>query len=239
VLGLGFYPDLGARGARRNCGNAAKKGTRAGEICIARAVGRVSLGPPRSERAREIAAERGRAEIGAGETALAVERGRLASLPQSERGRLLRSEGSSRLPRGRGRLPRWRRGEAVGAKSAAVVGIRNKIAARACWSGDFAEASGARGRAADAAVAGVRRTGFSLARAAFAGLGEAADDGSCGGCGHCGRAGFAGAGVAGAVVSRRGLAGAVVLRRGRAGARGPAADGGACGRCEAGLSACG
>jgi hypothetical protein len=46
---------------------------------------------------------------------------------------------------------------------------------------------------------GVRRTGFSLARATFAGLGEAADGGSCGGscggCGRCGRAGFAGAGV--------------------------------------------
>jgi hypothetical protein len=37
VLGLGFYlVDLGARGARRHCGNAAKMGTRAwaGEICI-------------------------------------------------------------------------------------------------------------------------------------------------------------------------------------------------------------
>jgi hypothetical protein len=33
------------------------------------------------------------------------------------------------------------------------------------------------GRAADAAVAGVRRTGFSLVRAAFAGLGEAAVSG--------------------------------------------------------------
>jgi hypothetical protein len=37
--------------------------------------------------------------------------------------------------------------------------------------------------------------GFSLARAAFAGLGEAADSGSCGSCDRCGRAGFAGAGV--------------------------------------------
>jgi hypothetical protein len=77
----------------------------------------------------------------------------------------------------------------VGAKSAAVVGIHSKIAARACGSGDFVEASGTRGRAADAAVAGVRRTGFSLARAAFAGLGEAtasrgawARGGSCGIC---------------------------------------------------------
>ena len=61
--------------------------------------------------------------------------------------------------------------------------------------------------------------GFSLARAAFAGLGEAADSGSCGGCG---RAGFAGAGIAGAVVSRRGCAGAAVSRR-RLGARGRAA----------------
>jgi hypothetical protein len=60
--------------------------------------------------------------------------------------------------------------------------------------------------------------GFSLARAVFAGLGEAADSGSCGGCGRCGRAGFAGAGVAGAVVSRRGRAGAVVSRRRCAGA---------------------
>jgi hypothetical protein len=35
VLGLGFYlVDLGARGARRHYGNAAKMGTRAGEICI-------------------------------------------------------------------------------------------------------------------------------------------------------------------------------------------------------------
>jgi hypothetical protein len=87
--------------------------------------------------------------------------------------------------------------------------------------------------------------GFSLARAAFAGLGEAADSGSCGGCD---RAGFASAGVAGAVVSRRGRTGAVVSRRGcvgavvsrrRLGARGRAADGGACDRCGAGLSACG
>jgi hypothetical protein len=39
---------------------------------------------------------------------------------------------------------------------------------------------------------GVRRTGFSLARATFAGLGEAADGGSCGGsCGGCGRWGRA------------------------------------------------
>jgi hypothetical protein len=85
--------------------------------------------------------------------------------------------------------------------------------------------------------------GFSLARAAFEGLGEATDSGSCGGCSRCGRAGFAGAGVAGVVVSRRGRAGAVVSRRGCAGAvvlrrrlgsRGCAADGGACGRCGAG-----
>jgi hypothetical protein len=90
--------------------------------------------------------------------------------------------------------------------------------------------------------------GFSLVRAAFAGLGEAADSGSCGGCDRCGRAGFVGAGVAGAVVSRRGRAGAVVSWRGcagavvsrrRLGARGRAADGGACGRCGVGLSACG
>jgi hypothetical protein len=151
---------------------------------------------------------------------------------------------------GVGRLPFRAMAGGVGVKSAAIVGIRSKIAARACGSGDFAKASGARGRAVDAAVAGVRRTGFSLARAAFAGFGEAADDGSCGGCGRCGRAGFAGAGVAGAVVSRRGRAGAVVSRRGRAGAvvsrrrlgaRGRVADGGACGacgRCGAGLSAC-
>jgi hypothetical protein len=68
--------------------------------------------------------------------------------------------------------------------------------------------------------------GFSLARAAFAGLGEAADSGSCGGCG---RAGFAGAGVAGAVVSRRGCAGAVVSRR-RLGARGRAGHAAVVGR---------
>jgi hypothetical protein len=36
VLGLGFYlVNLGARGARRHCGDAAKKGMGAGEICIA------------------------------------------------------------------------------------------------------------------------------------------------------------------------------------------------------------
>jgi hypothetical protein len=52
------------------------------------------------------------------------------------------------------------------------------------------------GRAADAAVAGVRRTGFSLVRAAFAGLGEAAVSGGARRtAGRAGRAGFAGAGV--------------------------------------------
>jgi hypothetical protein len=36
VLGLGFYlVNLGARGARCHCGDAAKKGMGAGEICIA------------------------------------------------------------------------------------------------------------------------------------------------------------------------------------------------------------
>jgi hypothetical protein len=78
---------------------------------------------------------------------------------------------------GVGRLPFRALAGGVGAKSAAVVGIHSKIVARACGSGDFAEASEARGRAADAAIAGVRRTGFSLARAAFAGLGEAAASG--------------------------------------------------------------
>ena len=58
--------------------------------------------------------------------------------------------------------------------------------------------------------------GFSLARAAFEGLGEATDSGSCGGCG---RAGFAGAGVQ---RFRGGVWGRVGARRmaGRAGKSG-------------------
>jgi hypothetical protein len=55
VLGLGFYlVDLGARGARRHCGNAAKKGTVAWEICIVGAAGEGELG-----RAAERASEGG------------------------------------------------------------------------------------------------------------------------------------------------------------------------------------
>jgi hypothetical protein len=65
-------------------------------------------------------------------------------------------------------------------------------------------------------------------RAAFAGLGEAADGGSCGGYDRCGRAGFAGAGVR---RFRGGVWGRVGARR-TAGRAGRAAV--ACGACACG-----
>jgi hypothetical protein len=74
--------------------------------------------------------------------------------------------------------------------------------------------------------------GFPLARAAFAGLGEAADSGSCGGCGcsHCGSGGFAARACgSGCFTARVCRSGGFTSAYGGAWARG-----GACGRCRAG-----